>query len=206
MLTLCLKFLNRHKLDLRDYLLVFLYLFRFAKHHMYNAKVNTTDFGRIVVDQTNRAGVKFTFNGKLFVYLSLNSISKCLHINSKSKKRIVFIIDMSTNTDRPFCNQTLFTCLLATNIVKDTFPISDHNIRNNLLEGWIGFSKGTGHKTIIFFIENRWQITINISAETLKNSKLLEERTRKNENIFTCNSHNDLRILEPEFGSQNLGV
>jgi hypothetical protein len=39
----------------------------------------------------------------------------------------------------------------------------------------------------------------------LKNSKLLKKRTRKNENIFICNSHNYLRILESEFRSQNLG-
>jgi hypothetical protein len=30
----------------------------------------------------------------------------------------------------------------------------------------------------------------------LKNSKLLEERTRKHQDIFVCNSHNYLRILE----------
>jgi hypothetical protein len=30
----------------------------------------------------------------------------------------------------------------------------------------------------------------------LKNPKLFEKRTREHENIFVCNSHNYLRILE----------
>ena len=171
---------------------------------MYNAKVNTTDFGRIVVDQTNRAGVKFTLNNKFLTDLSFNSFLKCLQ--AECKECVIFIINMSADAKRAFCNQSLLASFFAANVVQNTFSISDYHIRNNLIESWIGFSEGTRHKTIIFFIENRWQVMSDVGVKTLKDPKLFKKRTRKNENIFIGNGHIGLKIQESEFRSQNLGA
>src|SRR5664279_871704 len=78
LIAFCLEFLTKNKLDLRDNLLVFPYLFRLAKQHMNNAKMHLPNFGRIVINQTNRMCVKFTLNNKFLTDLSLNSFLKCL--------------------------------------------------------------------------------------------------------------------------------
>ncbi len=88
--------------------------------------------------------------------------------------------------------------------MKNAFPVSDHDIWNDLFEIWIGFCLGARLKAVVLLVEDRRQIAVNIGVETLKNAKLLKKRAGKNENIFICDSHNQLRIQKLEARSQNL--
>jgi len=90
--------------------------------------------------------------------------------------------------------------------MQNIFSISDYHIWDNLFEIWICFSLGARLKTVVLLIKDCWQIVINISVETLKNAKLLKKRAWKNENIFICDSHNQLKIHKSEFRSQNLAA
>ena len=90
--------------------------------------------------------------------------------------------------------------------MKNALSISDHYVWDYLFEGWIDLCSGTGLKTVVFLVQDCWQIAINISAETLKNAQLLKKRAGKNENIFTGNRHDGMRIQELEFGHQNLAA
>lgn len=117
---------------------------------------------------------------------------------------MISIIDVSSDANGSFGNQTLFASFLATHIVKNTFSIGDHYIRNNLFKIRIGFSEGTRHEIVILLIKDDWQIAVNLGTEALKNTQLLKKRAGKNENIFVCNSHNQSRIQKLEFRSQNL--
>jgi hypothetical protein len=90
--------------------------------------------------------------------------------------------------------------------MQHAFPIRDHDIWDDLFEGWISFCPGTGLKTVVLLVKDRRQIAINLGAETLKNTKPLKKRAWKNKNIFVCDSHNWLRIQNPEFRSENLAV
>jgi hypothetical protein len=65
------------------------------------------------------------------------------------KKRVIFVIDVAADADGSFGNQTLFASLLAANIMKNAFPISNHDIRDDLFEGWIGFGLGAGLKAVV---------------------------------------------------------
>jgi hypothetical protein len=48
---------------------------------------------------------------------------------------------------------------------------------------------GTRQEAVVPGFEDGWQIPVDISSETLKNAKLLKNRTRKNEDFFVCNTH-----------------
>src|ERR1039457_1450963 len=102
---------------------------------------------------------------------------------------VFFFIDVSADPNGSFCDQTLLASLFAPNIVKNTLSVSDDHIRNNLFKIWICFSLGTWQEAIVLDVENRRQIAIYIRVEPLENSKQLEQRTWKNENIFVCGSH-----------------
>lgn len=94
---------------------------------MHNAKVNSTHFRRIIVDQSNRLSIKHALNGKFFANLSFNSVLKFLtaecrstkRLISESKKRlfIIYVINVSANANRPLCHQTLLPGFLTTNIM-----------------------------------------------------------------------------------------
>jgi len=127
---------------------------------MHHTKMNSSDFSGVVVNQSDRPRGKFTLNGKFFTNLSLYRILERLHFDRK--KRVIFVINVTTNANRSFGNQTLLTGFLATNIMQDAFPISNHHIRDNLFEGWVRFGLGTSHKTIVFGVEDRLQIQIHI--------------------------------------------
>ena len=152
---------------------------------MHDTKMNSSYFGGIVINQANWFGIKHALNGKLFANLSFNSVLKFLiaecrgkkRLFSKSKKRlfIIYVIDVSTNANRPFRYQTLFASFFTANVMKNAFSISNQNIRDNLFEVGIGFSLGAGHETVVFRIENGLEITICISTETLKNTKLFKK-------------------------------
>jgi len=167
---------------------------------MHDTKMNSSHFGGIVINQANWFGIKHALNGKLFTNLSFNSVLKFLiaecrskkRLFSKSKKRlfIIYVIDVSTNANRPFRYQTLLASFFAAHIMKNAFPISDHHIRNNLFEGRIRFRLGARHETVVLGIKNRRQIAVQLGVETLKNTELLKKRTWKNEHIFVCDSHN----------------
>src|ERR1022692_407846 len=146
------QFLKRKKLELRDDLFVFLNLLRCAEQHMHYAKVNSTDFGGIIVDQANGSRVECTLNGKLFAHLSLDRFLK--RLQADGKERMIFVIDVAANANGPFRNQTLLPSLLAANIMKNPLSVSDHHVRDDLFEVWICFSFGTGHETVVFDIEN----------------------------------------------------
>ena len=141
--------------------------------------MDLTDLGRIVVDQTNGSCVKWTLNSELFAHFSLNSVLKRLYAECKCKERMIFVIDVSSDTNGSFGNQTLFAGLLAANIVKNALAVSYHHVRDDLFELRVGLCVGTGQKPVVL-VQDRWQIAIDISTETLKNTKLLEKRTRKN--------------------------
>jgi hypothetical protein len=119
---------------------------------------------------------------------------------------VICVIDVAADANGSFGNQTLFASLLATNIMKNAFPISDYHVRDDLFEGWIGLRPGAGLKTVVLLVQDFGQIAINLSAETLKNAQLLKKRAGKNENIFTGNRHDGMRIQELEFGHQNLAA
>lgn len=87
---------------------------------------------------------------------------------------MIFIIDVSSDANGSFCDQTLFSRFLATNIVKDALSVGDHHIRNNLFKIRIGFSLGARQEIVVFWVKDCWQIAINISTETLKSAKPLE--------------------------------
>src|SRR6266705_7224103 len=99
---------------------------------MHDTKMNSSHFSGIIVNQANRSRIKFTLNRKLFTNFSLHCILKRLH--AECKKRVIYVIYVPPNTKRPLRNQTLLASLLAANIMQNTFPISDHDIRNNLFE------------------------------------------------------------------------
>ena len=183
---------------------------------MHDTKMNSSHFGRIIINQADGFGIKHALNGKLFANLSFNSVLKFLiaerrskkRLFSKSKKRlfIIYVIDVSTNANRPFRYQTLLASFLAAHIMKNVFSISDHDIWDNLFEVWIGFSLGARLKAVVLLVKDCRQIAINVGAESLKNAKPLKKRAGKNENIFVCNSHNHLRIPKSGFRSQNLAA
>jgi len=64
---------------------------------MHNAKVNSTNFSRIVINQANGVCVKITLNGKLFAYLSLDSLLKCLQ--AECKECVIFFIDVAADAN-----------------------------------------------------------------------------------------------------------
>ena len=170
---------------------------------MHNAKVNTSDLSGIIIDQADGSCIKFSLNGKFFAYLPPNRLLKFLIAECRSKKRlfikskkrffIIYVVDVSTNANRPFRYQTLLASFFAADIMTDIFAISDHHVWNYLFVGWISLCTRAWLKTVVFLLKNCWQITGDICAETLKNPKPLEKRTRKNQNIFVCNSHNQLK-------------
>ena len=90
--------------------------------------------------------------------------------------------------------------------MKNIFSIGDHDVWNDLFEVWICFSLRARLKAVVLWIKNCRQIIINVSVETLKNAKPLKKRAGKNENIFICDSHNQLKIHKSEFRSQNLAA
>jgi hypothetical protein len=102
---------------------------------------------------------------------------------------VIFVIDVTTDANGSFGHQSLFACLLATNIMKNALSISDHDVGDDLFEGWIDLCPGTGLKTVVLLVKDGWQIAINLRAETLKNTEPLKERARKNEDIFAGNGH-----------------
>jgi hypothetical protein len=88
--------------------------------------------------------------------------------------------------------------------MQDAFSISHHDVWNNLFEVWIGFSLGARLEAVVIFVKYCGQIAANVGAESLKNTKPLKKRAGKNENLFVCDSHNQLSLQKPEVGSQNL--
>ena len=94
---------------------------------MNNAKMNSSHFGGIVINQANWFGIKHALNGKFFANLSFNSVLKFLTAECRSKKRlfskskkrlfIIYVIDVSTDANGPFRYQTLFAGFLTTNIM-----------------------------------------------------------------------------------------
>ena len=139
---------------------------------MHYAKVNPTNLGGIVINEAHRFRVKLALNRKFLAYLTLHGILK--RLQTEIKKRMVFIVDVAANADRPFCHQAFFAGILAANIMQDILPVGDHHVRNDLLEGWIDLGLGTGHETVVPGIKNGWQIAFHIGTETLKNAELIE--------------------------------
>ena len=131
----CLEFIDRNEFKLRDDLFVFPNLFRRAKQHMHDTKMNLADFGGIIVDQANRPGIELTLNGKLLADLALHGVLKRLHPECKCKERgLIYIIDVATDADGTFGDQALFTGLFAAHIMQNVFAIGDQNVRDDLFE------------------------------------------------------------------------
>ena len=163
---------NCNKLNLRDDLFVFLYFIRRTKQHVHNTKMASSDLGGVVVDQDNGFCVECSLNGKLFAHLSFDGILKSLQ--AEGKQRVIFVIDVSANTDGTFGDQTLFPSFLAANIVKNALSISDHHIRDDLLEIRIDLGLGTRLETVVLLIQDGRQIVVNITSETLKDTELFK--------------------------------
>jgi len=140
---------------------------------MHHAKVDSSDFGGVIINQTNGAGKQFTLNRQFFAYFSFNRILKGLL--AEGKKRVVVVVDVPTNANGSFGNQTLFAPLFATNIVQDAFAIRDYDIRNDLFIIRVSFSLGAELESIVFLVKDDFKVTIHLSIKTLKNSQLLKE-------------------------------
>ena len=145
-------------------------------------KVNPADFRGIIVNQADGSCIKFALNGNFFANLPLNSVLKRLH--AERKKGVVLVVDVSANANRPFRDQPLLASFFAANIMENTLSVGNHHIRDYLFEVRICFCLRAGHETIVPGIEDCRQVAVHFRAEPLKNTKLLEERTRKHENIF----------------------
>ena len=77
---------------------------------------------------------------------------------------------MAAYADGTFGNQTLFTRFFATNIMQDALAIRNYDVRDDLLEVWVGFGLGAGLKTVVLLVEDDRQITVHISPESLKSA------------------------------------
>lgn len=96
-------------------------------------------------------------------------------LHAEGKERVVLIIYVTADAQGTFGYKALFASFFAADIVKNAFSICYQNIRNDLLKSRVRFRLSTGHETIVFRIENGWQIMVHLSTEALKNTKLLKK-------------------------------
>src|SRR5574340_1057838 len=118
---------------------------------MHNPKVNLADLRRIIVDESDHL---FTIHRiKLHFLIHLASRSFQIHVAIGGEEALVRRLDVTPDTDGSHRDETGFARLFSAYIAEDRIPITQHDVRYELLMTFVAFSQIPIHEKVVWRIQ-----------------------------------------------------
>jgi len=131
-----------------------------------NSQMDLADFRRVVVQERDNPVLEWRVDLDFLVHLALNTGAISLLV--PREKRFIGVVHVTADTDRTFCDQALFTGLLAADVMQDRIAVRDQRVGNDLLMGRVIFRLGPRQKEIVPARENGAQIFLRLEIQAVK--------------------------------------
>jgi hypothetical protein len=175
-------FFDRSEPGLEQVIFSRMHFARRKLHDVNDAEMDSSYFGRIIVDQADDAigppafdldfFGQFTMHAGPIPILSLGVLDR----------------DMATDPDRLQRVQPLFPLSLPPRVLKQSGPLYvvafENDVGDELLEGRVGFDQASGAKGLVGSVQQSRQIPINRGGEPGKRSELVKQSGGDDEHFF----------------------
>ena len=114
---------------------------------MHHAEMDPAHLSAVIIQKRNDMIVESRLDPNLFIHFAFNTGAISLFI--PGKQWFVAIVHVPADANRSLGDQTLFACLLSTDVMQHTIAMSDDRVRYDLFVGRIMLGRGAWEKEIV---------------------------------------------------------
>ena len=149
--------------------------------------MDAAHFGGVVIQKSHDAIFKGRFDRDLFVHFPLHA--GAIGVLIPSEQGFVRIVQVTTDPDRAFRDQTLFACFFPADVMQDGVAVDDQGVGDDLLVGGIVFGLGARQEEVVPTREQGAEIFFRLEIEAVETAEFVEETSPDDQNIFVGLAH-----------------
>ena len=140
---------------------------------MHDAKVHVTDFGGVVIKKATMRSSNAVSIVDFFFHFALNAGAIGGFV--PGEERLIGVVHVAADADRPFGNQALFPCLLTADVMQHRVAMGDQRVGDDLLVGRIVLRLGRAGGRNCFRAKGCAADIFRLEVQSVKTSELVEE-------------------------------
>jgi hypothetical protein len=162
-------------------------------NNVHNPKVDTPDVVGVVVDECGDPILVGPLELQFLPDFTMNG--RPVSISIKGKQVFIAVIDVASDADRSLGDEPLFAGFGSPHVTQDLIAEGEHHVRNNLLEGRVLLGARPGQKEVIFALQERCDVAIDISLQALKGAELIKKSAPDDQDVFFVSLHRPRMLL-----------